>query len=328
MVGETLSPPYRPDSDRSQHHVGQAAKAECFAALKLVFCDLVPETQARTLKALLSAAARGEISFDGLLVARQGGQLRGAVWARVNAGRQASVWPPRVCGDESEETVLRLLDALDGFLRQRSVRLAQALVEPADTEGASRLEAGGYRGSTDLIYLACPRDQAPAQRPASPLEFEPFAPDQPQRLSAVVERTYAGTYDFPELNEVCEAEQVLAGYRETGIYTPQKWFFVRESGRDIGCLLLADHPHERQLELLYMGVVPEARGQSMGTAITRHALWLTAQAGRQQIVLGVDAANEPALRMYARAGFTQWDRRRVFLKLFDGKQSDFSNNLT
>jgi ribosomal protein S18 acetylase RimI-like enzyme len=69
-----------------------------------------------------------------------------------------------------------------------------------------------------------------------------------------------------------------------------------------------------------MGLIPEARGRCRGIDVTRHALWLTAQAGRPQIVLGVDAANEPAIRMYKRAGFTQWDRQRVLLKLFDAQQ--------
>ena len=32
-------------------------------------------------------------------------------------------------------------------------------------------------------------------------------------------------------------------------------------------------------------------------------------------MLAVDAANEPALRGYAAAGFVAWDRRSVFLKL-------------
>jgi hypothetical protein len=31
--------------------------------------------------------------------------------------------------------------------------------------------------------------------------------------------------------------------------------------------------------------------------------------------LAVDAANEPAIRMYAAAGFQAWDRRSVYLKM-------------
>jgi hypothetical protein len=32
------------------------------------------------------------------------------------------------------------------------------------------------------------------------------------------------------------------------------------------------------------------------------------------LVLAVDAANEPAIRMYSLAGFRAWDRRAVWIK--------------
>jgi hypothetical protein len=32
-------------------------------------------------------------------------------------------------------------------------------------------------------------------------------------------------------------------------------------------------------------------------------------------VLAVDASNEPALAMYAAAGFASWDRRSVFVRI-------------
>jgi ribosomal protein S18 acetylase RimI-like enzyme len=300
--------------------VSPASKAESAAALKMVFNHLPADIRAKTIKSLLSAAARGEISFDGLLVARQGGQLRGAVWARVSSGRIASVWPPRICRGAPEDTISPLLDAMDRFLKAKDARVAQAVVDPHDQEGAGRLEADGYHASTDLLYLTCLRDRFPMEEPASRLEFEPYCPNQQRRLTNIVCRTYDGTYDFPELNETCEAEDVLAGYRETGVHDPNVWLFVRERGRDVGCLLLTDHPQDRQFELLYMGLVPEARGRCRGIDVTRHALWLTAQAGRPQIVLGVDAANEPAIRMYQRAGFTPLDRKRVMLKLLNARQ--------
>jgi ribosomal protein S18 acetylase RimI-like enzyme len=63
-----------------------------------------------------------------------------------------------------------------------------------------------------------------------------------------------------------------------------------------------------------MGVVPEARGQGLGISIVRHAQYLARAAGRERLVLAVDAANEPAIAVYAAAGFVCWDRRSVFLR--------------
>jgi ribosomal protein S18 acetylase RimI-like enzyme len=77
---------------------------------------------------------------------------------------------------------------------------------------------------------------------------------------------------------------------------------------------LADHPQEENWELVYMGLVPSARGNGWGREVVRHAQWLTRQAGRPRLVLAVDAANHPAVAMYTCAGFRAWGRRRVYLK--------------
>ena len=79
---------------------------------------------------------------------------------------------------------------------------------------------------------------------------------------------------------------------------------------------MADHPEQDVVELIYMGVAPSARGHAWGVDITRHGQWLARQAGRRRMVVAVDTANEPALRMYATAGFQGWERRSVYVKAF------------
>ena len=63
-----------------------------------------------------------------------------------------------------------------------------------------------------------------------------------------------------------------------------------------------------------MGLTPEARGHGWGRQITQHAQYLARRAGVERIVLAVDAANGPALRMYRAMGFEIWDRRTVFVR--------------
>jgi ribosomal protein S18 acetylase RimI-like enzyme len=129
-----------------------------------------------------------------------------------------------------------------------------------------------------------------------------------------LEQTYEGTLDCPALNGVRRLEDVVEGYRATGSFRTENWLIARESGRDIGVLLLTDHPSARHWELMYMGVVSAARGRELGRQITRHALWLARCADVERVVLAVDAANRPALAMYERAGFAAWDRRSVFVR--------------
>src|SRR5690606_30179312 len=92
----------------------------------------------------------------------------------------------------------------------------------------------------------------------------------------------------------------------------------------VGCLLLADHPATDQIELVYMGMVPEARGHGWGEHVVRQAQWLCRRRGCQRLVLAVDEANDPAVRMYASCGFVSFDRKALWLLPIATKQSQLS----
>jgi hypothetical protein len=51
----------------------------------------------------------------------------------------------------------------------------------------------------------------------------------------------------------------------------------------------------------------------------RRAQSLAAEAHATCLLLAVDAANEPAVAMYAAAGFAAWDRRSVLVRLLAGQ---------
>jgi mycothiol synthase len=168
----------------------------------------------------------------------------------------------------------------------------------------------------ELLSMMSLAAQFPTSAPRSSLRLESAPAADDSRLAAVVERTYEGTLDCPRLNGVREVRDVLAGYRACGAFDPAQWFIVCREKRDVGCLLLTDHPDEDQWEIVYAGLVPEERGAGSGLALARHAQWVARQAGRSRLVLAVDAANVPAVSTYTAAGFVIWDRRRAFLRIF------------
>jgi len=135
-------------------------------------------------------------------------------------------------------------------------------------------------------------------------------------LAHIVEATYEQSLDCPAMDGLRSIEDILDGYRATGRFDPSRWLIVEHEGRDVGCLLLTDHPMHENWELVYMGVVARDRGHGWGVEIARHAQWLTRQAGRPRLVLAVDAANGPGIEMYSAAGFQAWDRRAVYLRTF------------
>ena len=114
----------------------------------------------------------------------------------------------------------------------------------------------------------------------------------------------------------------LIGYRATGVFRPENWLIVCGEGRDVGVLLMADDPAAGHCELVYMGLVPEARGQGRGVQIARHALRLAQKIRRRaRGAWRSMPTNRPALAMYGAAGFTVWDRRTVYVR-FRGENAD------
>lgn len=65
-------------------------------------------------------------------------------------------------------------------------------------------------------------------------------------------------------------------------------------------------------ELVYLGVVPEARGRGIGRALLAQAIRDTAEMGLPQMGLAVDVANQPAVRLYEEAGFKEIRRRQAW----------------
>jgi mycothiol synthase len=295
--------------------IGPASPGERDAAVRLI-CHQLPKPDSRQpTDGAVTAIATVAGSREGLLGAWRGGQLVGAVLFHVQPGRIAGLWPPHIIANEPPGTAAALLDAASRELAAQNVRVVQALAETDAQPGAELLRQSGYIHAADLLYLVSPADQFPTAPPRSVLEFETYSAANHERLARIVDATYEQTLDCPHLNGVREVEDVLAGYRATGRFDPSRWLIVRHKGADIGCLLLTDHPEHGACELVYMGVVPSARGHGWGMDIARHAQWLAYEANRTRLALAVDAGNTPAVAMYAAVGFQAWDRRSAYVQI-------------
>jgi len=294
-------------------------------SLWLVYSSLPAAHRAAQVASTLAAATDPDTTFADLVIAQRDNQIVAATWVQAAPGRTAVVWPPQLIDDEPETTMGALFEEIDVRLEVGDFDFAQAT--QMSNEGAipDLLRRHGFQLAAKLLYLFCEGepagdvervgDDAPeAKEDGLSPEFEPYRASEADRLMKLVERTYVETRDIPALNNLRTMADVMEGYRHTGSYDPHNWFFVKSRGSDVGCLLLADHPEMDQFELMYMGVVPEARGRGLGKLITEQAKLHTLQAGRPRIILGVDADNSPALLAYTSSGFQLCQERSVFLR--------------
>ncbi len=310
--------PDMPETDLEIVPASHAARSEAF---QWVFCDLDQADRTQFVARLPGGRAGGPVSCDGLFKARQGAEVVGAVWAQAMPGGVAIIWPPGVATDQPPATRLALIAAAVDFIEQQHVTMVLVLIDPTDEVQTDPLKLAGFSHLADLLYLMSLDADFPTSIPSSQMRFRPIA-EMPiteisdEYLQQLIEQTYTGTQDCPQLCGTRNLDDVLEGYRATGEYDPRRWWIVSEGDQDVGCLLMADHPEAEQWELVYMGLVPAARGGGRGLQVVQYAQWQARLAGSPRLVLAVDAENAPALAMYAAAGFYSWEKKRVFWRHF------------
>ena len=273
------------------------------------------------------AAAHGDGYWSGLVGSFRGDKLTGVAWAEPQTGRVAAIYGPKLVGHEPPTTAHKLLELAVERASAFRARLIQALLDPQDQAGAATLAEQGLKHLADLLYLRADSFVAPAKCPNTSLQFEPYSSNTHDRFAAIIEKTYVGSRDCPAVDGLRTTEEVLLGYRATGTFDPARWLIAtaalsaHSEPTDVGCLLLAEQPLTEQWELMYMGVIPQARGRGWGLEVVRHAQWLARAQGARGMVLAVDEANAPGIALYDAAGFHQFDRRALYLRVLDSAHS-------
>jgi ribosomal protein S18 acetylase RimI-like enzyme len=284
-------------------------------ALALVLCELAPSLRRAVVGGLLKIDDVEKSDDEALFIARRASEIRGAAWGQRQSGNIVVFWPPQLAAGEDVTTAYGLAAAVTSAIDETDAEMMQVFLPAPAAETVKVLHHVGFRHLADLRYMTAESARFPLAAPDSELEYVSFHGTQRSRLMELVGRTYEGTLDCRDLDGVRDLEHVIKGYEATGVYRPENWLFVRHEAEDVGVLLLADHPKGRHWELMYMALVPEARGRGWGRQITRYAQWLARGAGIERIVVAVDAANLPAVAMYRDSSFELWDQRAVYVRV-------------
>jgi ribosomal protein S18 acetylase RimI-like enzyme len=204
----------------------------------------------------------------------------------------------------------------------REVRLVQALPEPPEPWAVRAFEDAGFIKVGDLAYLRRPMWPplvvAPPTWPAGVTvrNVERVGRGDPdrERLIAALERSYEDTLDCPELCGLRETSDILESHLATGVFDRGLWWLVLREGDPHGCVLLSRCPDQGSVELVYLGLSPQLRGQGIGSRLLEMALARVGGAPGEHITCAVDLRNGPAGRVYGRLGFSEFGRRVAMVR--------------
>lgn len=290
-------------------------------ALTLLHSRLAPGERETQLAAFLGSVQRGELTLDDLLLATVGGEPAGALLFVRQPGRMAFLWPPVVpVAGNCEAVSDALLRGAAARLDAQGVQFVQCILELEDDANRELLIRNGFQHAADLLFLRRSlREPLPlladGRAEETNLNWLPFDERHRGRFVEILDRTYSGTRDCPLLSRVRNAADALAWHRGTGSFDPARWRICRRDGVDAGVLLLGEDLDQNTWEVVYLGVVPEWRGQGLGRAMLRSALEQARDAGRLAMHLAVDSTNTYAINIYNRIGFTVTTVRGVYLRM-------------
>jgi mycothiol synthase len=311
--------------------------AECRGPALEVLYRRIPEAlRYRLIVEVLDEARRGEIDLSGLWIARERtGRIIGALLTQPLAGKAAAVWAPEVMPSWRRPSLAAgLIKAALADLKARGFLLAQAVLdESAGSRAARDLKRGGMPPVTELLYLERDtslalakgdseftqgesRDGPCGSRTGAAFEWWPFEPALESEFRAVLQATYSGSLDMPELEGTRSLDDILESHRATGRFVAERWRLGRVPGKpDAASVLLMSEVSGRDAwEVVYLGLTPPARGLGLGQDVLRHAIEL-AGCHVSRLELAVDRRNIPAARLYQSTGFIARDRRTVHLAI-------------
>jgi len=309
--------------------IAPAAPQEYEAALELLFDRLSPDERRISVKDVLRSLSGGRIVQHGLLSAWSGPKLAGSILYAIQRDRTAFVWPPRIRRGEADQAIA---DALVAELRARvdsaGAWIVQALLDPAAHDDADALDRNGFKYLTDLRFLVhmLPGGSPADLRAESPLEgevetvaYEPGRHDD--RFARLLEQTYVGTRDCPEVGGRRSGADALLSHRMSGDFDPARWTLYRMAAKDAGVLLLNAHPEHSAWEVVYVGVSHNCRGLGLGRRMMTDALIAARGAGQSALLLAVDRRNDYASKVYDELGFVETDRKGVHVYFPEKKAS-------
>jgi ribosomal protein S18 acetylase RimI-like enzyme len=288
-------------------------------ALTLLYARLPRGERERQLADLLRAVDRQEIALDDLLVAaRDEDDAVGALLVVRRPGRTAFLWPPELKPGSTDDAVAeRLLQAAAARMDAAGVVVTQCLLEPDDGVHRDLLNATGFPYATEILVqeLDLGRHSLVPEQADGRLSLHPYDQSRHGDFVAVIERTYRETLDCPALAALRMGDDALQSYRATPDFDPRLWQIGVVDGEAIGIVLANDHRERSVREIVYLGVVPEARRCGWGRALLLDALQTAVQDERSCCEVAVDSANHHAIRLYQSLGFTELRRIAVHLRL-------------
>ena len=254
----------------------------------------------------------GDVSFrpEAHLVAERAGRIVGRMESVLNEPYSAVLIDPIVCdGEDVEEVSSVLID--EGLCVARSIDVAQielileSYLPYLERLGAIVTKLGFRRRFEKALYV---RDLAdfPQAASARPLEFGTIADLGDAAASRVIGEVLKAPLNRFEMDVEPESmfQQLKDLCRRNGVFHPEDWLIAYQRGREVGIVMPAlTELVTRRGTILFVGVIPEARGRGLGLALTVKGIQTIASRTPKALLDSTDLQNAPMRKIFKKLGY-------------------------
>ncbi len=246
-------------------------------------------------------------------IQRPNSDLNPVCLAVPNAGRTATLIASNPRRDRERRDLTQLLAYVRTHLDSSRVALGQVILTRTERQLRRAYLEAGFTYLADLGYLerkSKPSDSAcDANWPdGCTVESLDVNTNWTDFRHAMLE-SYKNTLDCPMLCSLRTVDDIMAGHREAGVFTPNLWTLIRMDGKPAAVLILNPFEDQGLVELTYIGVGAQFRRNGLAKSLMNLAFRQTHARGAEKITLAVDESNVPAIQMYREIGFRRVDRR-------------------
>ena len=292
-----------------------AQRREIHNALQLVLSQGGQLAGEEQVVDFLRFAVYRSIDMNSMWVAAENGRIVWAILPVVSPGRTMLLFSPsHVPKNARTMIVCPLVERVIEHYQGRAIDLAQVLIDPAEKAAVAVYEDCQFERMAELVYLDREVHRAHDTPVPKGYSWDVYSSATHDEFARTISATYELSLDCPMLNGRRQIEDVIAGHKAAGEFDPKLWFVLRDNYRTVGVLLLNRSSRTDSLELVYLGLIPPARGRGLGDLMMTHALATADAIGARRLSLAVDSKNEPALRLYRRHGLSQICSRLALIR--------------
>ena len=263
---------------------------------------------------------RSQESFQ--FITNNTGNIRSALLLLHNPGATTTFLCTPPTQEKDVKRVSRLISNGVEILQHTTSNLLQTIMQEENTLLCSAYTQAGFDVLATLAYMELSKKDSLA-RVESKKERASHIPHlslvsmehaNEECLQVILNKTYSGSLDCPNIHGLRSIEEILSGHRGQGEYDPQLWSIAEVEGKPAGVLLLQAVPESEYMELSYLGCTPHFRGKGLGSALMQIAIAQSVTYGLPRIRLAVDSQNSPAISLYSRWGFRQTHNRMTMIR--------------